>query len=77
VPSPLWSMVSMPGFLGRVLLTIGEGQTLGRKRTTAVGQIFAILGAALQASSSNLGQMIAARVISGIGVGQITATVPV
>lgn len=53
------------------------GQKLGRRKTTALGQIITIIGAVLQATSYNLGQMIAARVITGGGVGLLTATVPV
>ncbi|RFU25014.1 hypothetical protein B7463_g11324, partial [Scytalidium lignicola] len=53
------------------------GQLLGRRWTTAIGQVIIIIGAALQASSHGLGQMITARVITGVGMGQVTATVPV
>ena len=63
-------------FVG-ALSTMAFGERLGRKKTTIVGQAITIIGAALQASSYSLGQMIAARVISGIGVGLLTATVPI
>lgn len=53
------------------------GQALGRKRTTAIGQVITIVGAVLQATSFGLGQMITARVITGVGIGLLTATVPV
>jgi MFS family permease len=53
------------------------GQILGRRWTTAIAQVITIIGATLQASSHGLGQMITARVITGIGIGQLTATVPV
>lgn len=43
------------------------GQVLGRRVTTAIGQVVTIIGAALQATSFSLGQMIAARIITGVG----------
>ena len=60
-----------------MLANLKVGQVLGRKWTTAIGQMITIVGAILQATSFGLGQMIAARVISGVGIGLITATVPV
>lgn len=53
------------------------GQRLGRKRTTALGQAVTITGATIQAASYGLGQMITARIITGVGVGILTATVPI
>jgi MFS family permease len=53
------------------------GQRLGRKKTTAVGQAITIIGAILQATSYGLGQIITGRVVTGLGVGILTATVPV
>lgn len=53
------------------------GEKLGRKKTTVIAEIITIIGATLQATSYGLGQMITARIITGIGAGQITATVPV
>lgn len=53
------------------------GQILGRRKTVFLGQVITMIGAALQASSYGLGQMIAARVITGVGIGHITSTVPV
>ena len=60
-----------------MLSNINIGQALGRKWTTAIGQIITIAGAIMQATAFGLSQMIAARVITGFGIGLITATVPV
>jgi MFS family permease len=49
---------------------------LGRKRTIFVGSTIMIIGAAIQASSFSLGQMIPARLITGFGNGMNTSTVP-
>ena len=59
------------------MLTYRKGQKLGRKKTTVAAQLVTIVGATLQATSYGLGQMITARVVTGIGVGMLTATVPV
>lgn len=53
-------------FFGAVA-TIWLGNMLGRKRTIFVGSTIMIIGAAIQASSSSLGQLIASRWITGFG----------
>jgi MFS family permease len=40
---------------------------LGRKRTIFIGSCIMIVGAAIQASSMSLGQLIASRLITGFG----------
>lgn len=62
-------------FFGAVA-TIWIGNWLGRKRTIFVGSSIMIVGAILQASSFSLGQLIAARLITGFGNGMNTSTVP-
>lgn len=52
------------------------GGKLGRKRAIFVGSIIAIVGAAMQACSYSVAQMIVARVVCGVGNGMNTATVP-
>ncbi|KAF2158390.1 hypothetical protein M409DRAFT_38271 [Zasmidium cellare ATCC 36951] len=65
-------------FVGAISAMLYAGRKFGRRITVTVGQAFAMVGAALQASSFSLPQTIVARIITGIGkVGQITATVPV
>lgn len=49
---------------------------LGRKRTIIVGSSIMVVGAAIQCSSFSLGQLIAARLITGFGNGMNTSTVP-
>lgn len=47
------------------------GDKIGRVRTVIVGCIFAIIGAALQASAMNVPWMICSRIITGIGTGHL------
>ncbi|KAK6204142.1 hypothetical protein LQW54_008376 [Pestalotiopsis sp. IQ-011] len=58
------------------LATIWLGNILGRKRTIFIGSSIMIVGAAIQCSSFSLGQLIAARLITGFGNGMNTSTVP-
>ncbi|CAK1365057.1 unnamed protein product [Cercospora beticola] len=62
-------------FFGAVA-TIWLGNLLGRKKTILVGSAIMIVGAALQASSFELGQLISSRWITGFGNGMNTSTVP-
>lgn len=62
-------------FFGAVA-TIWLGNILGRKKTIMVGSIIMIIGAVLQASSFELGQLIASRWLTGFGNGMNTSTVP-
>lgn len=52
------------------------GDMLGRRAIIWIGTVFMILGAIVQCSSYNLSQLIAGRVIGGIGNGMHTATIP-
>lgn len=53
------------------------GDMLGRKNTIRVGCTILIIGAILQTATQNLAMTIVARIITGIGNGMNTATVPV
>ncbi|MCJ1321232.1 hypothetical protein MMC15_006576 [Xylographa vitiligo] len=53
------------------------GEKLGRKKTVLVGTTIMTIGAILQISAYSVAQMIAGRVIAGIGNGINTATAPV
>lgn len=55
-------------FLGAVA-TIWIGDYLGRRKTIFIGSAIMVVGAALQCSSFSLGQLIAGRVITGLGNG--------
>lgn len=50
------------------------GDILGRRKTIFGATCIVLIGVAIQASSFSLGQLIAARVITGLGVGAFTAT---
>lgn len=52
------------------------GDILGRRKTIFLAACVIIIGTILQATPFSLGQLIAARVITGLGVGAFTATVP-
>ena len=62
-------------FFGAVA-AIWIGNKLGRRRTIFVGSAIMVVGAAIQCSSFSLGQLIAARLITGFGNGMNTSTVP-
>ncbi|KAJ5921051.1 general substrate transporter [Penicillium verhagenii] len=59
------------------LLAYSVGERLGRRNTVLVGTTIMTIGAILQASSYSLAQMMAARVIAGIGNGLNTSTAPI
>ncbi|KAL2814110.1 general substrate transporter [Aspergillus granulosus] len=52
------------------------GDRLGRRRTIWLAMAWVIVGALLQASAFNRGHLIAGRIITGIGTGLKTSTVP-
>ncbi|KAJ5109804.1 hypothetical protein N7532_002449 [Penicillium argentinense] len=60
------------GALGCVFL----GDKLGRRKTIFLAGCIALVGVIIQASPFALGQLIAGRVITGLGVGGFTATIP-
>ncbi|KAF7874001.1 hypothetical protein EAF04_002673 [Stromatinia cepivora] len=62
-------------FLGAIA-TIFIGDILGRRRMIFLGSSIMIVGAVLQACAFNLGQLIAGRVITGVGNGMNTSTIP-
>jgi sugar porter (SP) family MFS transporter len=62
-------------FLGAVI-TIFIGNPLGRKRMIFLGTAIMVVGAALQASAFSLEHFIIGRIITGLGNGGNTSTVP-
>lgn len=52
------------------------GMPLGRRNCILLGDAFVIVGAALQASSFSVAQMIVSRILCGIGIGFISCSVP-
>ncbi|KAK9321280.1 general substrate transporter [Lipomyces orientalis] len=64
------------GCMCGALACIYVGDKFGRRKTIFGGAIIMTIGAAIQASSLSLAQFIAGRIVTGIGNGFITATVP-
>ncbi|KAI4737473.1 general substrate transporter [Aureobasidium sp. EXF-12298] len=62
-------------FVG-ALMTIWIGDWLGRRKTIFVGSAIMVVGATLQTSAFSLGHLIAGRIITGLGNGMNTSTVP-
>ena len=62
------------GCFGGALSTLYTGDKLGRPRTLILGSTVIALGAIVQTASYSMGQMIAGRVIAGLGTGMNTAT---
>ncbi|KAN0103238.1 putative sugar transporter STL1 [Hyaloscypha variabilis] len=58
------------------LVVMWIGLRLGRRRCIIIGDIFVIVGTAVQASSFSVAQIIVARVICGTGIDFISCTVP-
>lgn len=64
------------GCLFGALSCLWLGDLLGRRRIIWIGTIIMIIGAAIQCSSYSLAQLIVARIITGVGNGMHTATIP-
>lgn len=62
-------------FFGAIL-AIFIGNPLGRKRMIIIGTAIMVVGAALQASAFSLAHLIVGRIITGLGNGMNTSTVP-
>lgn len=65
------------GCLVGALSTFVIGPVLGRRLSIIVGTAWMIVGAILQAAAVNVGMLIAGRIVNGVGMGIINATVPV
>ncbi|PVH72883.1 general substrate transporter [Cadophora sp. DSE1049] len=59
------------------ILTILVGDKLGRRKTIALGCLFVLVGGTLQCSSYTLAHMIVGRIVAGVGIGIISAVVPI
>ena len=53
------------------------GDLLGRRKVIAIGGLLTLIGEVLECSSFSLAQFIVGRIIIGMGVGMMSATVPV
>lgn len=65
------------GCFAGAIATMYLGDKLGRRKMIFIGCIIMIIGAVIQTASYSSGQLLAARIITGIGNGMNTATVPV
>jgi MFS family permease len=65
------------GCLFGSLFTFFAGEYLGRRRTIMLGCSVLIVGAVLQTTSYGIPQMIVGRIVTGLGNGVNTSTVPV
>jgi MFS family permease len=59
------------------LFTFAFGEVFGRRRTIMLGCTVLCLGAAIQTSSYGIPQLIVGRIVTGLGNGMNTSTVPV
>lgn len=63
-------------FIGAIsCLWLGDG--LGRRPVIWIGTIIMIIGATIQCTSFSLAQLIVGRIVTGVGNGMHTATIPV
>lgn len=62
-------------FLGAILC-IWVGNYLGRRKTIFTGSIIMVVGATLQACAYSVPHLVVGRIITGIGNGMNTSTVP-
>nr|AEB31261.1 xylose transporter [Scheffersomyces stipitis] len=65
------------GCMSSSLATIYLGDRLGRLKIMFIGCVIVCIGAALQASAFTIAHLTVARIITGLGTGFITSTVPV
>lgn len=65
------------GFAIGAVMVGAYADKIGRLKTLELGCLWAILGAALQASAQNITWMMFARVVGGIGCGHLNTVVPI
>ncbi|GAA6030357.1 hypothetical protein JCM8097_009068 [Rhodosporidiobolus ruineniae] len=65
------------GCLAGALFMSVYGEALGRRKVILLGAVVVALGSALQATSFVLAHMLVARVVTGVGIGFITAALPI
>ncbi|KAI9649841.1 hypothetical protein NHQ30_002423 [Ciborinia camelliae] len=56
---------------------IGYGDSLGRRRAVLLGTVIMLFGTAIQASSFGMAQLIVGRIVTGVGNGMNTSSIPV
>lgn len=65
------------GCFAGAMSTFVIGSILGRRQSILFGSLWLLAGAIIQACSNTVGVMIAGRIIAGVGMGIVNATVPV
>jgi len=65
------------GCLFGAMFIVGYGDKLGRRRSILTGACIMIVGAIIQTASFGLAQLIVGRIVTGIGNGMNTGTIPV
>jgi sugar porter (SP) family MFS transporter len=65
------------GCFAGAMSTFVIGSYLGRRRSILLGSIWLLVGAIIQSACNTVGVMIAGRIIAGVGMGIVNATVPV
>ncbi|TVY41977.1 Sugar transporter STL1 [Lachnellula cervina] len=65
------------GCLFGSIFIIGYGDQLGRRRAVLLGVIIMLVGTAIQASSFGIAQLIVGRIVTGVGNGMNTSSIPV
>lgn len=53
------------------------GDILGRRKSVLIGTVIMLVGTAIQASSYGLAQLIVGRIVTGVGNGMNTSSIPV
>ncbi|KAK4689328.1 vacuolar iron transporter family protein, partial [Tremellales sp. Uapishka_1] len=64
------------GCMAGALSNLWIGDRIGRRKTITLGGIIMIIGAILQTAAQDYAMMLVARVITGVGNGLLTSTVP-
>lgn len=70
------AVYSLGCWIGSLLCALFADR-IGRKRTVITGESILIVGTAIQCSAFGLPQLIVGRIITGVGNGMITSTIPV
>jgi sugar porter (SP) family MFS transporter len=70
------SLYALGAIFGSII-AVFIGDRLGRRRTIILGQILLVVGYAIQSSAFDLGQLIVGRILTGLGIGLSSATIPI
>lgn len=65
------------GCLIGALGIVSFGDKLGRRRAVLIGATIMLIGAAIQTASFGLAQLIVGRIVTGVGNGMNTSSIPV